>query len=66
MTLRFWGCLCTLARPQAGNSVSVLSRLVLWFLEQADASFIFCMPKVSVLGEVSEWPKEHAWKVCIS
>ncbi len=18
-----------------------------------------------VLGEVSEWPKEHAWKVCI-
>ncbi len=29
-------------------------------------AFKLCVGNSKSFGEVSEWPKEHAWKVCIS
>jgi hypothetical protein len=37
--------------------------LLLWLAVNCEKSYNFV---VQVFGEVSEWLKEHAWKVCVS
>ena len=49
--MRLGACLCTLARLRRGTQGGVIFEGAIQFFAKN--------------GEMSEWPKEHAWKVCI-